>query len=156
MFRPPHAVALVLALGLILCASAALAFIDPPTLAPANPVAGQTVSVSIRAGGCDFFIERAGYPQITQTGQSIRIVLASIHATSSQFCIPQPSTLVTPVGAYPAGSYTLQVDRVYADDQGQDVVETIATLPFVVGMTAAGATSVPAQSPFFIVLLIVA
>jgi subtilisin family serine protease len=152
-----NATASIATLALLFFASIALAFVDPPTLSPANPTAGQTVSVSVRSGECDFFTEREGYPQVTQSGTAIRIVLPAVHSSNGQFCTALPGTVTFPVGAYPVGSYTLQVDRIYVDDiNGGDVVETLGTLAFTVSAAAAQAMKVPAASPAALIALILA
>jgi subtilisin family serine protease len=146
------------ALGLTLafCASIAVAFVDAPILVPDHPVAGQTVSVSIRSGVCDTFADRDGYPQITQTGNAIRIVVPIHHIYESSLCQAAIGTKVYPVGVFPAGSYTLQVDQIYpAITGGGDVVETLGTLAFDVTAAAPGATAVPTLSQVGIAVLAV-
>ncbi len=130
-------------LAFVLLSQLAQAFVDPPTLSPINPTENQTVSVNIRIGVCDSFIEQAGYPQITQSGNAIRILIPSIHAFDSSFCNFGTGTAIDPVGAFPPGSYTVQVDRTYtAVGPTRTVVETLGILPFIV--TAAPA---PASLP---------
>lgn len=136
---------IALILSMAFAAPVAYSFVDPPTLVPVHPVAGQTISVSIRAGYCDFFTERLGYPQISQVGSVIRIVVPAVHSSYSDYCIAPIGTVTFPVGSYPVGSYTVQVDRIYEDDiNGGDIVETLGTLPFTV--TAAPPTSVAVPS----------
>ncbi len=109
----------------------ASAFVDPPTLSPANPMEGQTISVNIRAGQCDALGEVPGYPQITQTGNAIRILLHSIHVSYPEFCNVPILIRNFPVGVYPAGSYSVQVDRTYdAILPSRTIVETLGILPF--------------------------
>jgi len=109
------------------------AFVDPPTLSPTNPTEGQTVSVSIRVGQCDALGEVPGYPQITQTGNAIRILLHSIRVYDSEFCNVPILIRSFPVGVYPAGAYTVQVDRTYEVPlPPQTIVETLGILPFTV------------------------
>jgi len=121
----------------------ASAFVDPPTLSPANPMEGQTISVNIRAGQCDALGEVPGYPQITQTGNAIRILLHSIRVYDSEFCNVPILIRSFPVGVYPAGAYTVQVDRTYEVPlPPRTIVETLGILPF----TVAGAPA-PAVLP---------
>jgi len=133
----------LIVLMLVLLSQLAQAFVDPPTLSPINPTESQTVSVNIRIGVCDAFVEQTGYPQITQSGNAIRILIPSIHAFDSSFCNFGTGTAIDPIGAYPPGSYTIQVDRTYtAVGPTRTVVETLGILPFTV--TAAPA---PASLP---------
>ena len=133
----------LIVLTLVLLSQLANAFVDPPTLSPTNPTEGQTISVNIRIGVCDAFIEQTGYPQITQSGNAIRILIPSIHAFDSSFCNFGTGIAIDPIGSYPPGSYTVQVDRTYtAVGPIRTVVETLGILPF----TVAGAPA-PAVLP---------
>ncbi len=131
-----------------------MAFVDQPNLVPANPVAGQTVSVSIRAGLCDAIVSEPGYPLVTQRGNTIRVLVASIHKTG--YCSFPTLTVTSPVGTYPAGSYTLQVDRIYTDASGQSVIETLGVLPMEVRASGTAAIPVPALGPSGFAVLIAA
>lgn len=122
----------LIVLTLVLLSQLANAFVDPPTLSPTNPTEGQTVSVNIRVGQCDALPATVpGYPQITQTGNALRILLYSLNQYDPEFCIYPTLMTTTAAGTYPAGSYTLQVDRTYSSRNGP-VVETLGTLPFIV------------------------
>lgn len=148
--------AAALGLTLAFCASIAFAFVDLPILVPDHPVAGQTVSVSIRTGVCDIFTEREGYPQITQTGNAIRIVVPAVHSSYDDYCLAPIGTVTFAVGAFPAGNYTLQVDRIYDDDVfGGEIVETLGTLPFTVTAALPTSVAVPSLSAVGLVLLVV-
>ena len=110
---------------------AASAFVDPPALSPANPNAGQMISVSIRSGGCDGFTDYPP-PVVTRSGNNIRIVIQSVWAPSgSDFCFLPVGTSLFPVGSFNAGVYSLQVDRTYLGFSGP-VTETLGTLAFAV------------------------
>ncbi|MEO8672668.1 MAG: hypothetical protein ABI411_15215 [Tahibacter sp.] len=126
---------------------------DAPILVPTNPVQGQTVSVSIRSGICDgFYDDEPGYPQNTRTGNAIRILLASVHEEDQLFCNIPDFTSIFSVGTFPAGVYTVQVDRVYTTSEPFDFTETLATLPLVI---AGGSTSVPTIGPIGLGLMVV-
>jgi len=71
--------AFVLIVLFLACAQTAHAFIDPPWITPADPRAGEIVSVNIRMGICDAIAEEPGYPQITQEGNAIRIIEFGTH-----------------------------------------------------------------------------
>jgi hypothetical protein len=120
------------ALACIAFARTAYGFLDPPYLTPALPLAGDTVSVNIYGGVCDAIVGIPGYPIVTQNGNEIRIVLWSARYTDPILCNFGTGTSVNAVGAYPAGAYTLQVDREYFDALGGIVTETLGVIPFVV------------------------
>lgn len=141
---------------LALTTPCAHAFVDPPTLAPTHPVAGQAISVSVRIGECDGFTLRTGYPKITRSGNAIRIILPAVHISNGLICYVPDGTQQFSVGAFPAGNYTLQVDRIYDRFFGGDVVETLGTLPFTVTVTRQATTAVPALTRTGIALLIAA
>ncbi len=128
---------------LVLMSSATLAhaFVDPPTVSPMNALVGQTIYVSVRAGMCDAIVYDPAYPKITQTESAIRVLIETAHADAPIFCIYNPpGTAAFSIGSYPAGSYTIQVDRHYLPFIGPEVIEAIGTLSF----TVAEPTSLPA------------
>jgi len=117
---------------LLLFANTAAAFLDPPYLTPEHPTAGDTVSVSIYGGVCDAIVGIPGYPRISQQGSEIRIVLWSVSYHDSELCFLPIGTMTYPIGAYPAGSYTLDVDREYFDGGGDLRTESLGVIPFAV------------------------
>jgi len=118
----------------------AQAFVDPPVLVPQHPFAGQPVSVSIREGMCDSL---AAYPPptLTHDGKNIHLVIQSWSTTDLEFCTSPILTDVFPIGSFAAGSYAVQVDRIYPSGNGP-VTETLGVLPFTVSNPA----SVPTLS----------
>ena len=132
--------------------TAAMAFIDPPVLVPEYPVAGQTIAVSIHHGECDGF--RAKPPQITQVGNAIHMLLESSHYDDIVLCNDPIFTAVFTVGAFPVGTYTLHVERVYDTGVPAPVYETLANFEFtVLGGTV---TALPATGAWGALLLVVA
>lgn len=125
--------------------SNAFAFIDPPVLVPANPVAGEMISVSIRYGECDGI--SAAPPTITQTGNSIHMLLETTHFDDPLFCQNPISTGVFDVGTFPGGEYTLHVERFYETLVPEPVFETLANFTF----TVSGAPSPNALPSFGLV-----
>ena len=121
----------------------AQAFLDSPYVTPEHPAAGETIYINIYGGVCDSIISVPGYPQITQQGDAIRILLLSAHYDSSELCFFPVGTATIPVGAYANGAYTLQVDRIYSDAGGNPIVETMGILPFVVSGAAVPAVAAP-------------
>ena len=147
-------VALMLALLGISVAQTAQAFIDPPYITPTAPVAGETVSVDIGYGVCDLI---GTVQSITQDGHAIRVLLSAVRYTDPFMCNFPPDDLgVYPVGAYPPGSYTLQVDIIYVGSTGQYVTETLAILPFTVAAAPASTVSAPINDHGALALLMLA
>ena len=128
---------------LALLAQPAKAFFDPPYITPAQPAAGLPVSLNIYGGVCDAIVGLPGYPQITQQGNSIRILFFGIHYGDPEFCNLGTGTATAPIGSYPPGAYTLQVDFRYIGAGGSFVVDTLGIVPFTVTGTAAAPTAVP-------------
>ena len=133
------------ALPLFLFANTAAAFLDPPYLTPEHPTAGDTVTLNIRAGVCDGIGSGHGYPRISQEGSQIRIAVWSVSYHDSELCFLPIWTNTIVVGAYPSGSYTLQVDRDYFDGGGDLRTESLGTVPFVV--TGNGGMQQPVAAP---------
>lgn len=131
---------------LALFAQSAQAFFDPPWITPEHPAAGETVMVNIHYGVCDAIFGEEGYPQITQEGSAIRMRWFGQHwpEGSSSLCIYPISTFVTPLGVYPAGSYTLTIELAYYDYFDGPSIRTIGVVPFTVAAAAAPAAPVPA------------
>lgn len=110
----------------------ASAFIDPPILVPSNPSAGEAITVSIHHGYCDAFVVPP-YPQITQVGNNIHLLLATLHFDDPLWCQSPPSVTATfAVGSFPPGAYTLHVERFYDSAVPAPVYETLANVEFTV------------------------
>ena len=102
--------------------------------------------VNIHGGICDAILERPGYPMITRTGNSIRIVEYGVHVDSEDWCIYGEGTLTAPIGPFSPGNYTLAVDFIYPDLSGPTTV-TLGVIPFAVtGVTRAA--PVPTSTAF--------
>ena len=131
----------LLVFALALCARPAWAFLDPPYLTPANPVAGELVSVNIYGGECD--VADTGViwpPPVIQQGSAITILLTGIHEGDPEFCYFSLATETNPVGRFPPGSYTLDVERRYGTPFGTWAQETLGVIPFAV-------SAAPQQQP---------
>lgn len=93
-------------------------------------MAGQPISVHLQAQGCDAVVQEPGYPRFRIDGSTIRVLVQTIHATEPAACIYDPPAQATfDLGSYPAGTYTLQVDRHYDVRAGQ-VVQSIGSQTF--------------------------
>ena len=146
-------VAPMLALLLMLFAQTARAFFDPPYMTPAAPVAGEMVGVNIRGGICDGIVGTPGYPQITQNGNAIRFLVFGVRTQDIDYCNYPVGTATFPVGAYPAGSYTLQFDLLYDDYPFGLTVATLGVVPFTVTGAPASAVPAPTNSPLALLAL---
>lgn len=128
-------------------AQTALAFVDPPWIAPTNPAAGQPVTVHILAGrnddGCDAVLSAFGYPQIHQDGSVVTLTAFGSRETDSEICSTYGTgTYDVPLGSFAPGSYTVQVDYRYVGFSGLLQTERIGSLPLTAAPLAA--LSVPA------------
>jgi hypothetical protein len=120
--------ALTLALG----SSPARAFLDPPYVTPANPGAGDLISVNIYGGECD--VADGGViwpPPVTQQGNELTILLTGGHEEDPEFCYFGVGTFTAPIGIYPPGAYDLRVNWRYSTFSGW-VTETLGVIPFTV------------------------
>jgi hypothetical protein len=143
----------LLCLPLALASTSALGFIDPPTLVPAKSVAGQTVSVSLTMGLCDLLLADA-LPQLTRTGNAVRILLEISHSGDSDFCFgTEPYTVLFPIGEFSAGAYIVQVDRHYDGFFGE-VTENLGMLLLEV-VVAPNLDPAPAAEPGLLLALTV-
>lgn len=127
-----------------LFAQGAQAFFDPPWVTPENPVAGESISVNIYGGICDWIAGREGFPQITQDGNSIRILEYGHHyEPGDELCIDGIGTVVDAIGAFPPGDYALTVDLLYPHPVFGPTILNIGAVSFTVAPLPAP-VSVPA------------
>lgn len=151
-----HRIVLIVALVLVLVAPSAHAFFDPPWITPAQPRVGEIVSANIHGGICDAIIEHPGYPQITQAGNSIRIVEYGDHVDTVDWCIYGVGTLTVPLGAFQAGDYTLTTDFTYDNYPLGLTTITLGVIPFTVtGATAAAQIPTSTTSGRFALLILI-
>ncbi len=71
-------------------------------------------------------------PPVTQQGNELTILLTGGHEEDPEFCYFGIGTAMFPLGNYPAGSYTVQVERRYMGIPGPWVQETLGIIPFTV------------------------
>ena len=147
-------VAPMLALLLMLFATSAHAFWDPPYITPANPVAGDTISMNIRMGVCDVIIFWPGYPQVTRDGNAIHLVSYGQHWDPGELCSYGTGTAVVPIGSYEPGNYTLTVDLNYLDFFSQPQTLTLGVVAFTVAGIAPPAVAAPTMSPLWLLALL--
>jgi hypothetical protein len=138
-------VSAALAFPLFLFANTAAAFLDPPYLTPEHPMVGDTITLNIRGGICDGIVSVPGYPRISQQGSHIHIVLWSVSYHDSSLCNIPIGVATETIGAYSAGSYTLQVDREYFGFGGDTLTESLGSIPFTVAVI--GGVPQPVAAP---------
>lgn len=129
------------------------AHVLPPVLVPSSPLEGQVLAIDVTSGSCDLFLGSDIPVPVTQNGTSVRVVLQSRHETSITFCNYGTGTGRYVTTYFPAGDYTLQIDRSYPTLFGT-VVEPLATVPLVV-RGVARPTEMPATGAFALVVLAV-
>ena len=128
-----HCLRSLLIVALALCAQRASAFLDPPYVTPANPTAGELMSVNIYGGECDVADDGVVWPPpVTQQGNTITILLTGIHEGDPEFCYFGIGTATYSIGTFPPGSYTLDVERRYLSFSAVWVQETLGIIPFTV------------------------
>ena len=150
-----HRIVLFVTLTLEFATPRAHAFFDPPWITPPAPTASDIVSVNIRGGMCDGIIFQSGYPQLTQTGNSIRLVEYGVHVDFADFCIYPVGTYTEALGTFPPGDYTLTVDFTYDNYPLGLTTITLGVIPFIVTGTRP-VSAVPAlTTPGTIALLAV-
>ncbi|MEO6689340.1 MAG: hypothetical protein ABIN56_09510 [Dokdonella sp.] len=126
----------------------AQAFFDPPCITPTAPIAGDIVSVNVVSGVCDTFIQRVGYPQISQQGNAIDLLMFGDHFESGdERCICNAGTLTQLIGTFPPGTCTLTIQLDYLNAFGVPSYLQVDTSSFTVAAPAATAEPAPATSP---------
>ena len=139
---PAHRAATLLVLLLTMFAQPASAFVGPPYLTPPQPTADDAIFVNVYSDQCDVVDVGIPWPPpVTRQGNQITILFTGIHEEDPEFCYFGAGTSAYPVGTFPPGSYTLDVERRYGSFSGSWVQETLGILQFTV---AAGASSPPA------------
>ena len=151
---PNRFVPIAVALLLATMSSSVQAFFDPPWITPASPREGQQVLLNVHGGTCDVFVERPGYPQVTQSGNDIRIVEYGNRETFDDFCNYGIWTIIEPIGIFPPGSYTLTVDFTYDNYPFGYETITLGVVPFTV-TGATPAAPVPVATPLWKFVLLV-
>lgn len=127
-----HFQGLVAALALLSVCPPSSAFFSTPTVAPANPTPSDVISITVSYGECDQFYGSTSPISVTQNGSILRVVVPSVHVYSMAFCIFEDNTITYRTTSFPPGSYSLQIDRTYTGFLGDQIVETVATIPFTV------------------------
>ncbi|TDR37339.1 subtilase family protein [Tahibacter aquaticus] len=128
----PSWIRTVIVLVLLVVAFPSSAYVLPPTLIPPAPRAEDVVGFEIPYGECDLFYGSETPIPVTQSGMTIKAVVPSIHQTNIAFCLFGNGVARYQTRAFPPGAYTFQIDRTYTGFLGNQIVETIAAIPFTV------------------------
>ena len=126
-----------------LCADHASAFIGPPYVTPAHPMAGDTISVNVYRGECDVLSIGIVPPAIEEHDGNITALFTGIHEDDPEWCIYSTGTETVAIGTFPPGSYSLDVERRYVTVFGTWHQETLGIIPFVV---SGGPTPQPVEA----------
>lgn len=97
---------LVVCVALLWGASAS-GYVLTPVITPSNPVAGQPLSLTITAGGCDSFLPSFA-PQVSTQGSQVDIHLVAI---ADPFCAMPERISVYSIGSFSDGIYSVRVFR---------------------------------------------
>jgi hypothetical protein len=145
----------------VLLSLPANAFIDPPIIVPARPVAGQVVSFDVRIGVCEYFqafgpsdgmtvFSDDRWRSIVRVGNTLQVTVRTAFASEPILCVYPTANFRFRLGDLTPGNYTLEV-------YGQDVDipasrPLIGSVGFVVGSAPA---AVPVMTGPWILLLVV-
>lgn len=128
-----------LALTLLMLASLSHAEVEFVGLDPAQPQAGEPVSMILHYAGCDLL--HAGQ-EVSQSGNTIRAIVDGVR--SDGFCVIPSTQGEFPIGQYDVGNWLLQIDYRYDDPvSGNIVIETIDTITFAVAPAPGGNVATP-------------
>jgi hypothetical protein len=136
----------------------AFAYVGPPYLTPAQPTENDLIEVNMYSDECDIVDGGVVWPPpVTTQDDQITILLTGSHEDDPLFCIFGPGVETFPVGTFPPGSYTLDVERRYTALGGW-IRETLGDLDFTVTGVAppAVAAEAPALSNACLFLLVLA
>jgi len=142
--------ALALWVVLMFGAEPAFAYVGPASIAPASPVVGQAITLNVPSGGCDEIgtsnsFPNNGIPQVTVSGTTITALFYTAHADDPEFCFYDDHVWAQPLGSFPAGEYTIVVNR--WSNFFTPPVQPVGELSMTV-LPAAAPVSAPAVGPF--------
>lgn len=152
----PSWIRAVVSLVLLIAVFPSSAYVLPPTLMPTAPRAGDVIGFQVSFGDCDQFYGSTSPIPVTQSGTTLRVVVPSVHVYNIAFCIFEDSTVTYRTTSFPPGSYSLQIDRTYTGFLGDQIVETIAVIPFTVTGSSPQEVPIPALGAPALVLLALA
>jgi hypothetical protein len=122
-----------------LAASKAHAYFGPPSIAPSNPDATQTLTLSVPwGGGCDLIGQsisdpNQGVPQVTVNGSDIDVLFYGAQILDIEWCVaPEAGVADLSIGPFAAGTYDVHV-RMWHHDGSYPEVLAIGDLTIAVG-----------------------
>lgn len=122
----------------------ALAYFGVPYITPPQPMAGEQFAVNIDQGLCDNIVFEPSYPEVTQQGNSVRVLLLALRYENPELCFLPVGTATIPLGPLPAGSYSVAVDVVYYDSHGDPQTARLGVVQMHVSSNASNALPAPA------------
>lgn len=130
--------------------SAAQAYYAPLVFFPANPVAGQPVSVRVGFGICDMLVVAGPQDrQVAVEGSVVKVTVRGVEAPDFDFCIyPESGYADFDIGPLSPGNYVVQVHRSMLFDPTQ--IQIVRTGLLTVGQAVA--LPVPARDPISLLL----
>ena len=139
-----HCFSGLLIVALAFCGPRASAFTGSPYLTPANPTAGDLISVNIYHDECDLVDDGITLPPVTRQGDEVTILFTGIHEADPEWCYYGIGTSKFAIGVFPPGTYTLDVERRYMGIGGDWIQETLGIIPFTV---SGGLPQEPIEAP---------
>jgi len=125
----------------------ASAYIGSPYLTPLQPTPYDAISVNVYSDQCDVIDMGITWPPpVTVQGSEITMLFTGIHEGDPEFCYFGAGISSYPVGTFPPGSYTLDVERRYVSFSGNWIQETLGIIPFTVTGNAPPPT-MPVSTP---------
>jgi hypothetical protein len=114
-------------------AGPASAYVGTPYLTPLQPSPNDAISVNVYSDECDVVDVGIPWPPpVSRQGNKITILFTGIHEGDPEFCYFGAGVSSYPVGTYPQGSYTLDVERRYMSFSGTWIQETLNIIPFTI------------------------
>ena len=159
MHKPNRAFARIASVLFALCfSSMANAYVNPPIFTPEQPAAGELVSMAVTFGDCDIYgeypLDPTAFPRVERNGNTIRVTLYGYQYDDLILCTMPETTRVIQLGAYEAGTYTVQLVRTHETEVGfvySDILQSV----IAVGAGVSEATPLPAVGSMAIIVLIV-
>ena len=135
------------------------AYVNPPTFSPTPLVAGEPITMTLSYGDCDIFAEHpldpTAFPDISLDGKVIRVVLFGFHYPDPIACGAPDFTRNIQIGAYPSGTYTVQLVRAHDSDNGFVYADVLQSSIVVGGGGGFSATPLPTNGWWATSLMIV-
>lgn len=143
----------VLGSATLLLPLVAAAYVQAPTIIPANPRSGENIAFTVRAGGCHSLLAppppNDAWREVQRSGDVVRVTMLAI-LNSSPFCVNPTTFSRISIGALPPGDYTLELyGRLQYETPGGPVL--LASTDFQVA--GSDPVAIPAANESMLLLL---